>query len=547
MSLPAQSRTDVFISYSHHDARYLKELLTHLNPLVRDKEVTVWVDTMLQAGDEWRAEIRQALTSAKVAIILMSAHFRASKFIAEEELPPLLAAARTRGMLIIPVIVGFCWFDESELAHVQAVNNPSQPLYKLRLPQRDTVWVDVVQRIEQALSTQVQATQGVAESLSITGTSPQHKTNGADASEGMATPPWTGMGGDQILAYAGKLDEQGQYGELLDMTIDMNLRGLFDLASAIAWRAVNGLGDSYDAWFERAFSLAKLGRQDDAIYAFQRAYALLDPGLRDIIQMLAFRLPSGSRAVAFAGAGSGVHYHGMGQVPDVVIALKPGNNGVLSIGSLTQRGMIRQSAFHKSAVDITAMGGNTRWVALAIVLGDGPTASDVLEPVAGIDRMDVEDIVRWGTLLNGNMEYIEALAMLDKAIQRDPSNPDAWFEKTYALTALNRKDAYGAFARAFNVSNPRKLRLGYSDVVFEAGVRRSMFGGIGPGAWPHNLYTVPTAIYCLSETGDTALYYPRYGDANIADAEFVRLSGFGNERWVGLAISEFFDSESEDE
>src|SRR5262245_36421660 len=108
MSSQTQKQTDVFICYSHHDKRYLAELLVHLTPLARDKQVAVWADTRLHAGDEWREEIRQALASARVAIILVSAHFRASKFIAEEELPPLLIAAKNKNTLIIPVIVSMC-------------------------------------------------------------------------------------------------------------------------------------------------------------------------------------------------------------------------------------------------------------------------------------------------------------------------------------------------------------------------------------------------------------------------------------------------------
>lgn len=547
MSSPAQTRTDVFISYSHRDKRHFEELLVHLTPLVRDKQVAVWADTKLQAGDEWREEIRQALASATVAIVLVSAPFRASKFIAEEELPTLLTAAKTRGMLIIPVIVGLCDYDDSELVHVQAVNSPSKPLSALDRHKRDVVWVDVVHRIERAFPTHVQATQEAAELQPIPGGPQRPTTNGDETAGRAAAPAWGDMGGEQMLSYALELEEQGSYGELLNMAIDMNLRGLYFLASSVAGHAVNGPASPYDAWFERAFALAQLNSQGDAIAAFQRAYGLIDARLRQGMPnwMPTLKLPSGSRGVAFAGAGSGVHYHGMGLVPDAIIALRVAGTSFFIMGNLTERGTIRHSTFHKTATYIPEMGGNTRWVALAVVLGDGPTESEILEPVAGIDRMDVDDIIRWGTLLNGSMEYVEALAMLDKAIQRDPVNFDAWFEKTYALTALNRKEAYGAFARAFNESNPNYRRLGYSDTVFEPGVRRSMFAGVGLAVWAHNLSTVPTAVYCVSESGATALYHPRAGDANIADAEIVRAPGFGNERWVGLAISDSFDSEDE--
>jgi hypothetical protein len=64
----------------------------------------------------------------KVAILLVSADFLASKFIAENELPPLLAAAQMEGAVILPVILSACPYEDTELAKFQAVNSLSKPL-----------------------------------------------------------------------------------------------------------------------------------------------------------------------------------------------------------------------------------------------------------------------------------------------------------------------------------------------------------------------------------------------------------------------------------
>jgi hypothetical protein len=116
--------------------------------------VAVWADTMLEAGDEWRKEIQQALASARVAIILVSAYFLASKFIAEHELPPLLTAAKDKGLTIIPVIGGRCDFEDSAIAELQTINGLNRPLNKLKPSQREDVWEDVVRRVKLALGSQ---------------------------------------------------------------------------------------------------------------------------------------------------------------------------------------------------------------------------------------------------------------------------------------------------------------------------------------------------------------------------------------------------------
>jgi hypothetical protein len=144
-------RTDVFVSYSHADKKWLTRLQVHLKPLQRDYNINIWADTKLRGGDQWRVEIENALAKAKVAILLVSADFMGSDFIATDELPPLLQASQNEGVLILPVIVGDSGgFSISSLSKFQAMNNPSLPLNRMAEGQPDEVFAQLFKRVYQA-------------------------------------------------------------------------------------------------------------------------------------------------------------------------------------------------------------------------------------------------------------------------------------------------------------------------------------------------------------------------------------------------------------
>jgi hypothetical protein len=143
-------RTLVFVSYSHVDAKWLKRLQVFLAPLKRQGMVDEWDDTRIQAGMKWREEIAAAIRAAKAAVLLLSADFCASDFIAKDELPPLLAAAEKGKTAILCVVVSPC--DPGPLASYQLVNPPSKTLAEMTPPKRERVWLKLVESVTTALN-----------------------------------------------------------------------------------------------------------------------------------------------------------------------------------------------------------------------------------------------------------------------------------------------------------------------------------------------------------------------------------------------------------
>jgi hypothetical protein len=141
-------RKGVFISYSHKDKNWLIELQTMLKPLLRTGAISFWDDTKIEPGAIWKDEIQEALASSKIAILLVSANFLASDFIAKNELPPLLEAAKGKGVVIFWIYVSSCLYESTEIANYQAAHDISRPLDRMSKPNRQAVLSGVCARIE---------------------------------------------------------------------------------------------------------------------------------------------------------------------------------------------------------------------------------------------------------------------------------------------------------------------------------------------------------------------------------------------------------------
>src|SRR5689334_11708181 len=133
----------VFVSHAHEDRPHLARIRDHVRPLVREDQIDFWDDSRIEPGALYREAIEKRIATADVHLLLISADFFASDFIATVELPLIVKQARAGVRLLIvyvrPVEVGVM----GSLEAFQGVNAPDAPLSGMDDGRREAVYARV--------------------------------------------------------------------------------------------------------------------------------------------------------------------------------------------------------------------------------------------------------------------------------------------------------------------------------------------------------------------------------------------------------------------
>ncbi|HLW02658.1 MAG TPA: tetratricopeptide repeat protein [Ktedonobacterales bacterium] len=252
MAASSSQRTKAFISYSHKDRTYLEELHEHLAHYEKQGLIHYWDDQKLTPGMPWEDNIKQAITSAKVAILLVSPSFLASEFINSHELPPLLEAAQNEGALLLVVILRYCLFAHTPLAKFQTVNNPSEPLSEKDQGARDRIWVKVVELVSKALNEH------------------QHP----DQPQPLKSPPAPALRTAPAPAPAVPQAPEKNVHQWFEEGVEYSAAGNYEMALTVFDRTIQLDPTNADYHFARGYTLNDLQRYEEALTALQLAIQL---------------------------------------------------------------------------------------------------------------------------------------------------------------------------------------------------------------------------------------------------------------------------------
>jgi hypothetical protein len=136
----------VFISYSHKDREPKQELETFLFQLKESKDIEVWQDGELLASDEFRLEIREALSSADIVLLLISQDFIVSPFIRTEELSLAMERHAKGEARVVPIILRRCNWKNEPYGVLVALPQDGKPISEST--NKDATYTEIAMQLD---------------------------------------------------------------------------------------------------------------------------------------------------------------------------------------------------------------------------------------------------------------------------------------------------------------------------------------------------------------------------------------------------------------
>lgn len=141
---------EVFFSYSRKDERLKKKLETHLATLQHQGIITGWHDRRINPGEDWKGQIDNHLSTARIILLLVSADFLASPYCRDVEVQRAVERHEAGKALVIPVILRPCDWGGTPFDKLQALPKDGKPITTWR--NSDQAFTDIVSGIKAAVA-----------------------------------------------------------------------------------------------------------------------------------------------------------------------------------------------------------------------------------------------------------------------------------------------------------------------------------------------------------------------------------------------------------
>ncbi|MFK8004883.1 MAG: FISUMP domain-containing protein [Saprospiraceae bacterium] len=137
------SPIEIFIAYSRKDSNLMEQLRTHLRPLEQRGMAKIWYDGIIEAGKDWKNEIKTHLDKAEIILLLISADFMDSDYCNDNEMLEAFKKKEESESKVIPIILRPCAWKLSLFAKMQVLPKDEKPV----IEQGDYAFTEIVEAI----------------------------------------------------------------------------------------------------------------------------------------------------------------------------------------------------------------------------------------------------------------------------------------------------------------------------------------------------------------------------------------------------------------
>jgi tetratricopeptide (TPR) repeat protein len=147
-------QTRIFVSYSHrgNGPEWKALLLRHLGVFERHHLLDVWQDGKIRVSSYWDDDITHAMSSARLAVMLLTPEALESQYILEKEIPFLRERQQRDKLPVFPVICEPCDWKVHDWLRATQAPNTSNPISPLTEPQQDHIFRQLATDIATELS-----------------------------------------------------------------------------------------------------------------------------------------------------------------------------------------------------------------------------------------------------------------------------------------------------------------------------------------------------------------------------------------------------------
>src|SRR5579859_1037134 len=265
-----QAGLRVFYSYAFADSKWREKLAIHLSLLHREGLIEQWSDQQIFAGSIRSQAIDQAIHSADIILLLISADFLASDACFQDEMRQALERHQRGEARVVPLLVRPCDWQHSPFAHLQCLPRNTKPV--TAWANQDEALVAIVQELRKIVAQQQTLSQGVESGhrlidRSSTGVNDQARY--AAIFEKSSGPPWVAhyrLTSDQRQQTFDQLVEKG-YCLVKRNSYIINgqvfFTGIFEKSSGPLWGSRSHLTSqqfqqTLDRWVRQGYRLRNL-------------------------------------------------------------------------------------------------------------------------------------------------------------------------------------------------------------------------------------------------------------------------------------------------